>query len=413
MAKRKLGLAMVGIGVGGTEMLPAMEEMEELDLVAGADLNEETVAKFAQRYNATGYTSYEEMLKDDRVEAVWVSTPNRFHAQHSIMAMNAGKHVVVEKPMALNLDDAKRMVEAAHKNNVVFVAGHTRSFNPAIRMMWRILQSGRIGKVRAINAFAYTDWMLRPRTAEELDMAQGGGLPTRQLPHQVDTVRLLGGGKVRSVRGITGQWMPERPIPGYYSALLEFEDGTSSIICHNGYGYSMGAELVQWGHDRQRYTAAERVEVRRQMREGVRKEEDDKQALRIGGLQEREVFKAENRELWVPEDLGLLIVSGERGDMRHGPEGVLVYDDTGKEEVPLNLDRAMGPGWRRAELEELYDAVVDGKPVFHTGEWGVATLEVVLAVSESAKAHKELIMQNQVPVHARYGEARTFSGSAV
>lgn len=413
MATRQLGLAMIGIGVGGTEMLPAMEEMEELKLVAGCDVNGETVEKFMQRYGAKGYTDVDALLADDEVEAVWVSTPNRFHAEHSIKAMDAGKHVVVEKPMALNLADAVRMVEAANRNGVKFIAGHTRSFNPIIRMMWRIIESGQLGKVRAINAFAYTDWMLRPRTWEELDIAQGGGLPTRQLPHQVDTVRLLGGGMVRSVRGITGQWMPERSIPGYYSALLEFEDGTSSIICHNGYGYVMGGELVQWGHDRQRYTAEERVEVRRQMRDGTRDEESDKQALRIGGLQEREVFQAENRELWVPEDLGLVIVSCEKGDLRHGPEGVLVYDDDGRREIPLALDRAMGPGWRRAELEELYDAVVDDKPVFHTGEWGLATLEVVMAVSQSAQERRELIMEHQVPVHERYGEARTFSGSNV
>jgi phthalate 4,5-cis-dihydrodiol dehydrogenase len=410
-AKRQLGLAMVGVGVGGTEMLPAMEAMSELKLVAGCDTNEDTLNQFSARYGAKGYGDYDQMLADPEVEAVWVSTPNRFHAEHSIKAMEAGKHVVVEKPMALNLDDAKKMVETAEKMGVKFLAGHTRSFTPPVRSMWKIIQSGRIGRVRAINTFAYTDWMLRPRTAEELDPKQGGGLPMRQLPHQIDSVRLLGGGMVKSVRGATGEWMPERPIAGYYTAFLEFEDGTTSLVCHNGYGYAMAAEFVTWGHDRQRYTAEERVAVRQQMIDGNRDEASDKQALRIGGLQEHEIFKAENDDVWVPEDLGLLVVTCERGDIRHGPNGLILYDNEGTHNIDLGIDRAMGPGFRRAELEELYDAVVDDKPIFHTGAWGVATLEVVLGIIQSGSEHREIEMQHQVPVHERYGEARNFSSA--
>ena len=218
---------------------------------------------------------------------------------------------------------------------------------------------------------------------------------------------------VKSVRGATGQWMPERSIPGYYAAFLEFENGATPLVCHNGYGYVMGAEFVTWGHDRQRYTAEERVEVRRQMREGTRDESADKQALRIGGMQEREVFKAENEEVWVPEDLGLLIVSCERGDIRHGPAGLILYDDRGTHKIDLQIDRDMAPGYRRAELEELYDAVVDDRPIFHTGEWGLATLEVVLGIVQSGAEGREIQMRRQVPVHERYGEARNFSPISV
>ena len=265
----------------------------------------------------------------------------------------------------------------------------------------------------AINAFAYTDWMLRPRTWEELDMEQGGGLPMRQLPHQIDSVRLLGGGMVKSVRGTTGQWMPERPIPGYYAAFLEFEDGTTSLVCHNGYGYVMGAEFVTWGHDRQRYTSEERVEVRRQMREGTRDESEDKQALRIGGLQEREVFKAENEELWVPEDLGLLVATCERGDIRHGPRGLILYDDRGTHEIDLSIDRDMGPGYRRAELEEAVRRGGGRQAHLPHRRMGPCTLEVVLGIIQSGAEGREIQMQHQVPVHERYGEARNFSPVSV
>ena len=146
------------------------------------------------------------------------------------------------------------MVKAAEKNGVKLLAGHTMSYSLPIRAMRKIITSGKLGKLRALHVMAYSDWMLRPRSSDELDFSQGGGVPWRQTPHQIDTVRVLGGGKLRSVRGTTGQWMPERPIPGYYSAYMEFEDGTPCTVIHNGYGYFLANELLPWGSTAQRYT---------------------------------------------------------------------------------------------------------------------------------------------------------------
>ena len=398
---KQLNLAMIGVGVGGAEMLPAMEAMEEINLMAGADIVETTRKRFVERYpNARAYASAEELVKDPEVEAVWISSPNRFHAEHAILAAEHGKHVVVEKPMALNLEQAEKMVEAARANGVKLLAGHTRSYTVPVRAMRRIVNSGRLGKLQAINVWAYSDWMLRPRSADELDLAQGGGIPYRQGPHQIDTIRVLGGGKLRSVRASTGQWMPERPIPGYYSAYLEFEDGTPVTMVHNGYGYFLGAELVPWGESKQRYNVEERVAVRKAMRAGTRDENADKQDLRIGGQAEQEIFRTERKNPWVPEDMGMVIVSCERGDIRHSKWGLYVYDDEGIQEFDLAMEG--GVIGRRAELEELYNGVVLGKPIYHDGTWGMATLEVCLAVMESANQHKEIQLTHQVAVPGDY-----------
>ena len=403
VAKRKLKIGMIGVGVGGTEMLPAMDAMPELDLFAGADTDPVTLAHFKERYTeARAYASAEEMVKDPDLEAVWVSSPNRFHAEHAILAANHGKHVVVEKPMALDLREAEAMIEAADRNNVKLLAGHTRSFTLPVRAMRKVLQSGRVGELRAITLVAYSDWMLRPRTADELDPNQGGGMVYRQAPHQIDTVRMIGGGKVRSVRAQSGQWMPERSIPGYYSAFMEFENGVPATITHNGYGYFMGGEMVTWGHANQRYTPEQRVEVRRQMRAKTRNEAFDKQELRVGGGIWQEIFKQEYHEPWVPEDLGIVIISAERGDLRHSPYGIYVYDDAGQHDIEIKPDRAMGIGQRRAELEELYDAVVHGKPVWHDGRWGMATLEVCLAIIRSSRERKEILLSHQIELPAGY-----------
>jgi len=392
----------IGVGVGAAEMLPAMDTMPEIELVACADLVPQTLERFAQRYpNAKTYNSAEALCADPNVEAVWVSTPNQFHAPHAILAASRGKHVVVEKPMATSVEEAERVVEAADKAGVKLLAGHTQSFTVPIRAMRRIIVSGELGPMRALHIWSYSDWMLRPRTPEELEVEKGGGLVNRQTPHQIDTVRLLGGGLLRTVRGATGQWFEPRPCPGYYSAFLEFEDGTPCTIMHNGYGYFVASELVPWGGTKVIYTAEERVPIRKAMREGRRPEASDKQELRIGGRRENEAFRVE-RKAWVPLDLGLVVVSCERGDIRHSADGLYVYDDDGMHEVVLGNARLSVSVERRGELDELYNAVVLGKPLFHDGRWGMATLEACLALVQSARERREIELHRQVPVPASY-----------
>jgi phthalate 4,5-cis-dihydrodiol dehydrogenase len=391
---RKLKLGIAGIGVGAAEILPQMEQIPEFELTAAADINPRVLETFERRYGSRTYDSVEKLCADPDVEAVWIATPNRFHAPHMVIAANHGKHVVVEKPMAISLQEAEQMIEASIKNNIKLLCGHTQSFGPHIRTMRKIIRSGEFGKLCALHVWAYTDWMLRPRTAEELDIKQGGGVPYRQGPHQIDTLRLLGGGVVRSVRGCTGQWFKGRPIPGYYSGFLEFEDGTPATLMHNGYGYFLASELVPWGKQNSRYSESERASIRKSLLEGSRDEEGDKDEMRLGGAQEREVLnRGVAGRVWLPNDLGILIASCERADMRQSQHGLYVHSDAGTQDVPLI--GGGGPS-RRGELMELYNAVVLDQPIRHTGPWGMATLEVCLALMQSAQERREIFLKHQV-----------------
>src|ERR1044071_8376941 len=117
-SNRKLKLGIVGLGVGASEILPAMEQIPEFQLVAAADINARVLETFRQRYGAKIYDSIEKLCADPEVEAVWVSTPNRFHAPHTIIAANHGKHVVVEKPMAISLPEAEQIGRASCRERV-------------------------------------------------------------------------------------------------------------------------------------------------------------------------------------------------------------------------------------------------------------------------------------------------------
>jgi phthalate 4,5-cis-dihydrodiol dehydrogenase len=402
-------MGVAGLGQGAAGMIPSMAVMPEIELVAGADINPAMRAGFAERFPGTRvYETVAALCDDPNVEAIYVGTPNRFHCEHALEAMQRGKHVVVEKPMAIDLDEADRMVEAAAKHRVKLLAAHTRSYSIWNRAMRKLTLSGALGPVRAIHVWAYTDWMLRPRTADELDPNQGGGIVFRQGPHQIDTVRLLGGGMLRSVRAMTGQWMAERPVPGYYCAYFEFEDGTPATIMHNGYGYYSMNELYPWVTSKRDYTDEQRAQLRRELRSGIRDEDKEKEEFRVGGRRDPTAAAkgAGGPQEWSPFDLGPVELTCERGFIRNAQRGLVVYDDGGRHDVDLRHLWRPEPdpsgGLSLAVLEELYAAVVLGRPVFHGPEWGRATLEAVLAVITSAREQREIRLHRQVAMPRDY-----------
>jgi predicted dehydrogenase len=121
----------------------------ESKLVALADPVTDRVGELGKKYGAKPYTDYKEMLKDANVDAVVVAGPNALHAQQSIDALNAGKHVLCEKPMATTRDDAKAMLDAAKKNKKFLMIGLNQRLMPPHVKAKKILQSGALGKVLA------------------------------------------------------------------------------------------------------------------------------------------------------------------------------------------------------------------------------------------------------------------------
>jgi phthalate 4,5-cis-dihydrodiol dehydrogenase len=406
MRTLKIGVAGLGQAAGG--VMPTMMALPEIELIAGADILPEMRSGFERRYpGVRAFDSIAAMCTQSEVDAVWVSTPNKLHCEHAIEVMRHGKHVIVEKPMAISLEEADRMIAAAQQYGVILIAGHTSSYQLSVRAMRRIIQSGKLGPVEAIFIWSYTDWMLRPRTPDELVFAEGGGIPHRQGPHQIDVVRLLGGGKVKSVRGAIGMWRKERPIPGFYTAFMEFENGIVANLTHNGYGYFNTAELYPWAPAMHRYKEPDRIAFRRALHEGGRNEVAEKAEWRIGGKNDKTMKPAPTEPLpWTPYDMGMLIVSCERGDIRHSKYGLTVYGDDGPVEVDLR-----GVGRSEVDFEggatippllEMHAAVTEGKPVYHGGEWGRATLEAMLAIIASGQQHREIVLQKQVAMPDEY-----------
>jgi phthalate 4,5-cis-dihydrodiol dehydrogenase len=389
-----LRLGIAGLGVASTLFLPGVETFPQARIVAAADRRPGALAAFERRYGARTYDSVEALCADPNVDVVWVATPNQFHCDHAVLAAEHKKHVICTKPMALSIAEAERMCEAAERNGVQLLCGQTWSMSPDMQAIRRIVTSGELGRLIAINTWLSTDWLLKPRMPEELDESLGGGVLYRHAPHLIDTVRLLGGGRVRSVRGSVGRWMPERPCPGNFSAYLEFEDGTPATIAYNGYGYFDTSELT-WGIGNRLYSDAQRVTVRSALAAGTFDNDAAKEEMRFGagagnGPGSGETTSTVGTRAHIGW-FGVTVASFERGDVRQSPNGLYVYDSAGRREIPVLGGRGTG----MLEMREMFECLTEGTPIVHDGRWGLATLEVGIAIGESGSERREIVLSHQ------------------
>lgn len=404
-----LRLGIVGVGMGAGRVIPEISGLPFVRLTAAADIRKHALEMFKAEFGGEVYNSVGELCQSPDVDAVYISTPHEFHAEHTIIALNSKKHVIVEKPMALSIEECEAMNEAAERNGVKLLCGHTHSFDPPVRKMAEVARSGELGRILMINTSYYKNFIYRPFS--DHDVAMSRGIVLNQGPHQVDIVRLIGGGMVRSVRAIakagdlTRGEPPDRPAEGHYVCFLEFENGTPAALVFSGYAYLDTAELV-WGLgeggqivDPQSFVEAHRF-FKRIGAGAERKKEMEGllESWRYGGTHVGEWFQSgssgrSSAERYQPF-FGLTVVTCEKGDIRQSMNGLYLYTEKGRSEITLEA----GLRGREAELKELYEGVVNNRPVFHDGRWGEATLEVCLAILQSTAERREVTMSHQVPV---------------
>jgi phthalate 4,5-cis-dihydrodiol dehydrogenase len=371
------------MGAAGWAFVPAIRGNPDFELVAVTEAATDVREAVGAELGVATHPDLPSMLGSGRLDAVYIATPTELHPEHVAMVCAAGKHVLTEKPMAIRVEQAQAMIADAERAGVVLQVGHSHSYDLPIARMREIVASGALGRVRMMHTWNFTDWMARPRRAAEFDVTQGGGVTYRQGAHQVDILRLIGGGLVKSVRAATFDWDASRRSIGAHTIYLNFADGVAATAVYNGYGHFSGAELTEgvgeWGDmPRPRAQAAPATAV------------SPEQEL---------ATKRKRARTAIPVDaphqphFGLTLVSCERGDIRQSPDGLLVYSAKGREEIAL--PRGKTP--RDLVIEEFARAVA-GKPVTHTGGWGLANLEVCTAAIESSMTGKEVELKHQVAV---------------
>jgi phthalate 4,5-cis-dihydrodiol dehydrogenase len=217
-----------------------------------------------------------------------------------------------------------------------------------------------------------------------------------QAVHQIDVARLLGGGMVRTVRAMTGNWDPARPTEGAYSMMMDFEDGAFASLTYSGYGRFDSDEFMGWtGELGRKKDPADYGRARRALRQATDAEEETALKRRRNYGSDGAGLSTDSPLPDAHEHFGLVIASCEKADLRPMPGGVMIYGDS-----EARLDPLPPPVIPRAEvMDQLYAAVVDNVPPLHSGPWGLATLEAALAILTSAREGREVRLELQVPAH--------------
>lgn len=381
-----LGGGIIGLGLAGGIMAPIIAEHPGLRLVGAADIHADTRAAFEADTGRPSYADPRDLVADPAIDFVYIATPHQWHRDHAVLAAEHGKHIIVEKPMALSMADCDDMIAAAVANGVHLIVGHTHSFNPAVAAIRALIESGQVGAPVSVAMWNFTDFLYRPRRPEELDSNAGGGILYNQVPHQLDVARLIAGSPIRSVRASTTRLDSHRPTEGGCTAFIDFENGASATIVYSGYDRFDSDELHGWigegGFPKRPAHARTRKALQQCASPG---EEEARRRTQFGygtGV-------SRGRPPHQPH-FGLMVVGCENADIRQSADGLCLYDDDGAHDVPVT-ETHWRPG-RGDVLEELRRAVIDGVAPLHDGAFGRGTVEAAIAIARSAAERREIRM---------------------
>ncbi|MEM6550747.1 MAG: Gfo/Idh/MocA family oxidoreductase [Planctomycetota bacterium] len=223
----------IGTGAIGGVHAEAIGALPDAELVGVAGRSAERVTAFAQERGTQAFGSVEELVNDPRVEIVTVATPSGFHLEPAMQAIEAGKHVVIEKPMEVTVERIDTLIDAANRQGVTLAAILNRRYHPAMEQLKGAVEAGRFG--RLTSASVYVKWHRNQAYYDSADWRgtwalDGGGALMNQSIHAIDALLYLAG-PVRSVQARTACLAHERiEVEDAGVALLEFVSGALGVI---------------------------------------------------------------------------------------------------------------------------------------------------------------------------------------
>lgn len=254
----KLKFAIIGCGRISHKHIEALaNNIEEAELVAVCDIVAEKMDKDVEEYyehieenkridsedeyieeiaatkeEVKKYTDYKEMLEKEDIDVISICTESGYHANYAIDCLNAGKHVLVEKPMALSSADADEMIRLAKEKKLKLGVCHQNRFNPPIQKLRRAIEEGRFGKI--INGTARILWNRNDdyykqapwRGTKELD----GGTLMNQCIHNIDLLQWMMGSEVERVHAERDTFLRDIEMEDFGAILIRFKNGSIGIV---------------------------------------------------------------------------------------------------------------------------------------------------------------------------------------
>ena len=237
-----IGWGIIGTGnYPDTSIAPAINQARDSGLIAVYSRDQGRGESFAKKHGAkTAYTSVEDLLNDSRVDAVYVASPNHLHAFHTELAANAGKHVLVEKPLAVNSDEGLKMVQTCQARGVKLGVGFQLRHHPGHIEASRLVAEGALGIVALAQAQLGrgTRGEVRPSPAtglrewwEHPEMIGGALTMIGMGVHCVDDLHFILGQHVVEIAAITDGQTPEQPLENLAAMCLKFSGGAIGTVC--------------------------------------------------------------------------------------------------------------------------------------------------------------------------------------
>lgn len=230
----KLRWGLIGCGdISKKRVAPAIKDLDQCELIAVVRANHALAESFAKEFSAKRwYKNWQDLINDDEIDAVYIATPVSLHAEQTIAAAEAGKHVLCEKPMALNAKNCEHMMEVCKKQNVTLSVAYYRHFYPVIKRAKEIILSGEIGEptVVEIQAFEWFDRKPGEPRYWLLEKEKSGGGPMMDFGcHRIEVLQHLFG-DVKEMQSKIYNVHFKREVEDTAYVSLLFEKNTQAII---------------------------------------------------------------------------------------------------------------------------------------------------------------------------------------
>ncbi|MDA0710204.1 MAG: Gfo/Idh/MocA family oxidoreductase [bacterium] len=231
-----LRVGIIGLGGIARAHCEAIATLDNVELTACADLIEENRQKYVGQYDiAKAYPHHSALLADDSIDAVAVVLGHHLHARIVIDACNAGKHVLVEKPMALSLEQCDAMIAAAIANGVKLMVGQTQHYYGTSLKVKEILDANELGPIMTAVAYMSKNWNYKGRRPQYRSRYHGGGMWMTNGVHVVDRLTWVMGSQARSVSAAIGTYAHTQASDDSGTAFIRYKNGRAGTAIASGY----------------------------------------------------------------------------------------------------------------------------------------------------------------------------------
>lgn len=218
---KTVNVGVIGVGAMGYNHARVYSKLENANLVAVADVVEKTVKKVAKKYNTKSYCEIEELLKDPEIEVVSVCVPTTFHHEVVMQAIEYGKHVLVEKPIAFTAEEAEEMIAAAKEKGVKLATGHVERFNPAVQKAKDLIDNDVIGDLVAVSAKRVGPFPPRIKDV---------GVAIDLAIHDLDVMNFLIDEKVEQVYASMSSILDKCEFEDHAEIMVNFEEDITGLL---------------------------------------------------------------------------------------------------------------------------------------------------------------------------------------